>query len=79
MKKVSPGFAFLAIALATGVADARTATTAERTACEAKVQRKIDAVDSRMRAGYEGKEGERLREQRRKLEAERAKCREAAK
>jgi len=56
---------------------ARTATTAERAACEAKIQRRIDAIDSRMRAPYGVDEGERLRERRRKLEDERAQCRTA--
>jgi hypothetical protein len=54
---------------------ARTATAAERRACEEKIQEKIDAIDSKLRAGYPVREGERLKERRRKLEAERAGCR----
>lgn len=54
---------------------ARTATHAERAACEAKIQARIDAIDSRMRAPYGADEGERLRERRRKLEEQRANCR----
>ena len=61
-------------AIAPGVADARTATAAERAACEARIQPKLDAIDAKMRAGYTASEGERLKERRRKLEAERAKC-----
>jgi hypothetical protein len=54
---------------------ARTATHAERAACEAKIQARIDAIDSRMRAPYGAEDGERLRERRRKLEEQRANCR----
>src|SRR5687767_14908042 len=54
---------------------ARTATQAERAACEAKIQSKIDAIDSRMRVPYSAEDGERLRERRRKLEEARANCR----
>ena len=50
------------------VAHARTATTAERAACEAKVQPKLDWIESRLRAGYSVREGETLRAQKRKLE-----------
>jgi hypothetical protein len=55
--------------------EARTATHAERAACEAKIQSRIDAIDSRMRAPYGAADGERLRERRRKLEEARARCR----
>lgn len=58
-------------------AQTRTATAAERAACEDKIQKKIDAIDSKMRAEYTGPEGERLKEKRRKLEAERYDCRKA--
>jgi uncharacterized protein len=58
-------------------AQTRTATAAERAACEAKVQKKIDAIDSKMRVEYAGPEGERLKEKRRKLEVERYDCRKA--
>ena len=57
------------------IAQTRTATAAERAACEAKIQQKIDAIDSRMRVEYTRPEGERLKEKRRKLEAERYNCR----
>jgi hypothetical protein len=57
------------------IAQTRTATAAERAACEAKIQQKIDAIDSRMRVEYTGPEGERLKEKRRKLETERYNCR----
>jgi hypothetical protein len=63
------------ICLAVTPGEARTATQAERAACEAKIQRKIDAIDSRMRAPYSAEDGERLRERRRKLEEQRASCR----
>jgi hypothetical protein len=56
-------------------AQTRTATAAERAACEARVQQKIDAIDSRMRVEYTGPEGERLKAKRRKLETERYNCR----
>jgi hypothetical protein len=46
--------------------DARTATAAERKACEAKIQPKLDAIDSRLRAGYSASEGEQLKLRRRK-------------
>lgn len=55
---------------------ARTATAAERRACESKIQQKIDTIDSQLRAGYSARDGERLKERRRKLEVERAGCRE---
>ena len=61
--------------IAATAAQARTATAAERAACEAKIQGKIDAIDSRMRAPYGAEDGERLRERRRKLEEQRAGCR----
>jgi hypothetical protein len=63
--------------LAATPSQARTATHAERAACEAKIQSKIDAIDSRMRAPYGADDGERLRERRRKLEEARAQCRTA--
>jgi hypothetical protein len=61
--------------LAATPSEARTATRSERAACEAKIQSKIDAIDSRMRAPYGAEDGERLRERRRKLEEQRASCR----
>jgi hypothetical protein len=61
--------------LAATPSQARTATHAERAACEAKIQGRIDAIDSRMRAPYSAEDGERLRERRRKLEEARASCR----
>jgi uncharacterized protein len=65
----------LLIDLAVTSSPARTATNAERAACEAKIQSKIDAIDSRMRVPYSSDEGESLRERRRKLEESRANCR----
>jgi hypothetical protein len=56
-------------------AQTRTATTAERAACEARLQQKLDAIESRLRAGYSAREGERLKERRRKLQEQRAECR----
>ncbi len=56
---------------------ARTATRAERVACEAKIQPKIDALDSKLRDGYTASEGEKLKERRRKLVAQRDACRKA--
>lgn len=67
----------MSAALLTPLAHSRTATAAERSACEAKVQERIDAIDSRLRAGYSARDGERLKERRRKLEEERARCRQA--
>lgn len=55
---------------------ARTATRAEREACMAKIQPKIDEIDARMRLGYTAEEGERLKARRRKLEEARTKCNE---
>lgn len=63
--------------LASASGQARTATAKERHACEAKAQQKIDAIDSKLRAGYSPRDGERLKERRRKLEDERARCRQA--
>jgi hypothetical protein len=68
-------FALLAGIAAPPAAHPRTATQGERKACEEKVQRRIDALDSRMRAGYSVEQGEDLRERRRKLEKARADCR----
>jgi hypothetical protein len=56
----------------------RTASTAERTACEAKIQPRIDDINARLRSGYSAEEGEKLRAQRRSLEAQRAACRKAS-
>ena len=71
------GFVSVVVGVAATGAEARTATAAERAACEAKIQKKIDAIDSKMRAEYSGPEGERLKERRRKLEDERYNCRKA--
>jgi hypothetical protein len=57
-------------------ATARTATAAERNACIARIQPRIDEIDARMRAGYAADEGERLKARRRKLEDARSKCSE---
>ena len=65
----------LLIDLSLPAIQARTATNAERAACESVVQKKIDAIDARMRSPYATDEGERLRERRRKLEEARANCR----
>jgi hypothetical protein len=65
----------LLVDLATPARETRTATNAERAACEAKIQSKIDAIDSRMKMPYGSEDGERLRERRRKLEEARASCR----
>jgi uncharacterized protein len=54
---------------------ARTATTVERKTCEAKIQPKLDAIDSRLRAGYSASEGEQLKQRRRKLMEQREACR----
>jgi len=68
-------FIAVAAAIATSSAGTRTATAAERAACVAKIQPRIDSIDAKMRAGYSGSEGERLADQRRKLEDALAKCR----
>lgn len=57
-------------------ADKRTATTAERTACERPIRRELDDIESRLRAGYDAGDGERLKERRRKLLVRRLGCRE---
>lgn len=75
MKALTRAFIILAALLATSPAGARSATRDERAACEAAVQRKIDAIDARMRAAYGVREGERMRERRRRLEEQRADCR----
>jgi hypothetical protein len=76
--KLSP-LIFPMLSITTGIspvtAQTRTATAAERAACDARIQQKIDAIDSRMRVEYTGPEGERLKEKRRKLETERYNCR----
>ena len=58
--------------------DARTATTAERLACEAEIRPKLERIESRLRAGHSVSEGESLRAQRRKLEEKLAACRKVA-
>lgn len=68
-------FLVLLIDLSSHSTEARTATRAERAACESKIQNKIDAIDARMRSPYTTDEGERLRERRRKFEEARANCR----
>jgi hypothetical protein len=68
-------FILLAAIFTTSSAGTRTATTAERTACVGKLQPRIDAIDAKLRAGYSGRAGESLREQRRKLEDALARCR----
>jgi hypothetical protein len=68
-------FLVLLIDLAAPSIQARTATNAERAACQSTVQKKIDAIDARMRSPYTTEDGERLRERRRKLEEARANCR----
>jgi hypothetical protein len=69
--------AAIAVTLFASTVLARTATTAERTACEAKIRPKLDRIESRLRAGYTAREGETLREQQRKLEAELFNCRQS--
>ena len=68
-------FILLAALITTSSAGTRTATSAERKACVDKIQPRIDTIDARLRTGYSGKEGERLRDQRRKLEDALLKCR----
>jgi hypothetical protein len=63
------------IALQIAPASARTATTAERLACERPLQDQIDAIHDRMRTGYGAREGERLKERLRHLEEARRRCR----
>ncbi len=71
-----PAFVFLALAaVCAASAYPRTATTAERIACEAKIQPKLDTIESKLRAGYSARQGESLRAQRRKLEEQRLRCR----
>jgi hypothetical protein len=77
MSRVATAVSFAALAVASTciTADARTATAAERAACAARIQPKIDAIDAKLRAGYSVTEGEYLLEKRRKLEDALAKCR----
>ena len=72
---ISLSFAALAATFTCITADARTATAAERAACAARIQPKIDIIDAKLRAGYSAREGEYLLEKRRKLEEALAKCR----
>jgi uncharacterized protein len=78
MRRTVLGVAMFAVgaAVSSSTASGRTATAAERSACEARLQERIDVIDSKLRAGYSAQEGERLKERRRKLEAERANCRQ---
>ena len=64
----------LLAAMPVAEAGTRTATSAEREACEARIQPRIDAIDAKLRAGYGAREGNALREKRRKLVVERAAC-----
>lgn len=66
----------VAMLLLPAYSTARTATAAERNACLARIQPKIDEIDSRMRTGYSADEGERLKARRRKLEEARTQCSE---
>jgi hypothetical protein len=65
----------LAAVILAGPSQARTATTAEREACEARLRERLDVIDSKLRAGYGAREGELLKQRRRKLEEQRARCR----
>lgn len=67
-------FWFLAAAAATA-ADSRTATTVERAACEAPILRQLEQIESQLRRGYGGAEGERLKDRRRQLQVRRLGCR----
>jgi len=67
--------AVISMAVVSPHTEARTATTAEREACVAALQKRIDAIDARMRQPYAGREGERLREKRDQLEKAREACR----
>lgn len=62
------------VAVSSAEASTRTATSAEKAACEARIQPRIDAIDAKLRAGYTAREGNTLREKRRKLEIARAAC-----
>jgi hypothetical protein len=74
MKIRASTFITVAMLLLPTYATARTATAAERNSCLARIQPKIDEIDSRMRMGYSADEGERLKARRRKLEEARTKC-----
>lgn len=63
------------VALGGAYAGSRTATPAERAACEQPLQRQIDAINAQMRAGYTNAQGEQLRARLRELEKRRANCR----
>jgi hypothetical protein len=76
MKIRASTFITVAMLLLPAFATARTATSAERNACLARIQPKIDEIDARMRLGYSADEGERLKARRRKLEEARSKCSE---
>jgi hypothetical protein len=66
---------FLLAAGAVLAGDSRTATTAEREACEAPLVRQLESIESQLRRGYDGSEGERLKSRRRELQARRLGCR----
>lgn len=74
---MKPTFVFTLLLLGVGASagESRTATTAEREACEAPIVRQLDRIEARMRRGYEASEGERLKDRRRELQAKRLACR----
>jgi hypothetical protein len=69
--------AMLTLLVGTGLVagETRTATTAERQACEAPILRQIEQIEARPRSGYDGAEGERFKQRRRALQARRLACR----
>jgi hypothetical protein len=76
MRYLLPSVLSFALALpAAAVAGSRTATEAERKACEAPIDLEIDSVNARMRGGYSNSEGEYLRAHLRRLKDRLAKCR----
>jgi hypothetical protein len=75
MKHIAFALLLLFIVPNAASAGTRTATAAERAACAGKIQPRIDAIDAKLRAGYSGRQGESLRDQRRKLEDALARCR----
>jgi hypothetical protein len=68
-------FAVMSAFATVGNAQSRTATNEERERCEAPIERQIEQINDRMREGYSGTEGERLKERLRDLQAEKARCR----
>jgi hypothetical protein len=65
----------LLLSINASASESRTATTAEREACEAPIVRQLETIESQLRRGYGASDGERLKDRRRALQAKRLACR----